>query len=404
MSEHRLALLGGSPAFERSLPVGQLWFPSPAEYERAMRRVLESGWYTNHGPLAQAAEERLADFLGVRHAVVMTNATIGLMALAMALDLSRPVVVPAFTFPATAQAFTWTGCDVVFCDVDPTTHMVSVRTFRQCLASLQARPEALVAVNLWGSACDVGELSQACDEVGVKLLFDSAQAAGTSLLGHRLGRNGLAEVFSFHATKILSSAEGGCVATNDDELADRLRNVRSSYGAPRHVAVRGTLNGRFSEAQAALLLHSLDDFERRARHNDEVVATYRDLLAPVPGLRLYEPPPPVAPNWSYAVVAVDSDTYGLGRDALMDVLQAENVLTRNYFAPGLHNVVPYANQRCQPLPITDRLCSQLIQLPVGAQAGPKEAATIARICSIAHEQAGLVADARAKRMAACAPG
>jgi len=399
----KLALLGGTPAFSQPLPVGQLYYPSFAEYQRLMGRLFDSGWYTNHGPLAQEAEARLAGFFGTRHAVVMANATIGLMALAVALDLKGPVAVPAFTFPATAQAFTWAGCEVTFCDVEATTHMVSARTLGQCLASTSgsARPEALVAVNLWGSACATAELAGACEQAGVKLVFDSAQAAGTSLAGRKVGGNGLAEVFSFHATKILSSAEGGCVATNDDELADRLRNVRSSYGAPRHVAVRGTLNGRFSEAQAALVLHSLEDFERRVDRNRSVLATYRSLLSQVPGLELYEPAPTVVANASYAVVSVDEEAFGLGRDALVKVLRAENVLARDYFAPGLHKVPPYAGTRCARLATTEQLCKRLLQLPVGAQAGPEEAAIVAEVCWNAHEQAAALAGELGERSRQC---
>jgi dTDP-4-amino-4,6-dideoxygalactose transaminase len=239
----------------------------------------------------------------------------------------------------------------------------------------------------------VAELSRSCQDAGIKLIFDSAQAAGTRTTTGRVGGNGLAEVFSFHATKILSSAEGGCVTTDDDDLAERLRNIRSSYGAPRHVAVRGTLNGRFSEAQAALLLHSLDDFERRVATNREVLSVYRSLLASVPGLEMYEPSPGVIANASYAVVSVDEARFGLSRDAVITVLRADNVLARNYFSPGLHRTEPYARSAPagRELPVTEMLCERLLQLPVGAQCGPREAARVTELLYEAHEHASALA-------------
>jgi dTDP-4-amino-4,6-dideoxygalactose transaminase len=186
-------------------------------------------------------------------------------------------------------------------------------------------------------------------------------------------------------------------------LADRLRNVRSSYGAPRHLAVRGTLNGRFSEAQAALVLHSLDDFERRVANNRAALAVYRDLVAQVPGLELYQPPATVISNASYAVVRVDKTRFGLSRDTLVEVLRAENVMARDYFAPGLHRVAPYAARVQRSLPTTEQLCNTLVQLPLGAQAGPAEAARVAEICYEAHEHAALVESSVAQKEQQCVP-
>src|SRR5579863_7043144 len=127
-SERTLAALGGEPAFATPLPVGQLYFPSWERYERAMKGIFERGWYTNHGPLAQEFEERLARFFGVKHAIVVTNATVGLLMALKCLDLEGKVVVPGFTFIASAQAVTWAGLEVEFCDVDPVTQQVTPAT------------------------------------------------------------------------------------------------------------------------------------------------------------------------------------------------------------------------------------------------------------------------------------
>src|ERR1700739_1338820 len=229
-----LALLGAAPEFETSIPVGQLYFPSWPRYEQALRAIFARQYYTNHGPLAQQLEARLCEFLGLRHAVCVANATIGLLMAVKALDLSGKVVVPAFTFAASAQALTWAGVEPAFCDVDLRMHQITPESAAQAIGP---DVSAILAVNLWGDCCKPLELQRLADRRGIELFFDSAHAFGCRTGGIAIGNFGSIEVFSFHATKVLSATEGGCVCTNDDRLAARLRNIRSSYGAGPAVEV-----------------------------------------------------------------------------------------------------------------------------------------------------------------------
>lgn len=384
------ALLGGSPHFPQAIPVGQLYFPSWERYETTMRAIFERGWYTNHGPLAQALEQRLARFFGVRHAITTTNGTIGLVMAAKALGLTGKVVVPGFTFVATAQAMTWAGLDVVFCDVDRTTHQVTPETVAPVLDD---DVTAIVAVNLWGGACDPVRMASFAREVGVRLFFDSAHGAGVVVDGTPLGGFGDLEVFSFHATKIVSASEGGCVCTNDDDLAARLRNIRSSYGAGPPVDVPLTSNGRFSEAQAALALMSLDDYSRNRSHNEELVRLYSVGLEAVPGIRVVLPSGAAESNYQYAVVEVDKAGFGMTRDALVAVLRSENLLARRYFHPGVHRTVPYCHDPRSAnlvLPNTERLSETLLQLPVGALVTRDIAQRAVELIAAAHRHARLL--------------
>ena len=381
------AILGGTQAFPRPIPVGQLYFPSWERYEAAMRDLFERGWYTNHGPLAQELEERLAGFFGVRHAITVTNGTIGLMMAAKALGLTGRVVVPSFTFVASAQALTWAGLDVAFCDVDPGTHQLSPETVAPVLTD---QVSGILAVNLWGGACDVVGLEVFARKAGVKLFFDSAHGAGATVGGLPLGGFGEMEVFSFHATKVLSATEGGCVCTNDDELAARLRNIRSSYGSGPAVEVPLTSNGRFSEAQAAVALMSLEDYPMIRARNERLVNIYADGLEVVPGVKMVLPAGVDDSNYQYAVVEVDAERLGLNRDALASVLRAENLIVRRYFNPGVHRTVPYRNDprfEALVLPNTERLCDTLLQLPVGALVSEDDAARVVGLIEAAHRHA-----------------
>jgi dTDP-4-amino-4,6-dideoxygalactose transaminase len=254
----------------------------------------------------------------------------------------------------------------VFCDVDPKTNHLSVEAVR---AVMSEEISAILGVNLWGGTCDPPQLQRLGEECGLPVFFDSAQAFGCGLGGTRLGSYGAAEVFSFHATKIINGGEGGCITTNDDELAARMRNIRSSYGAGPAVDVPITTNGRFSEAQAALALLSLADYDQHQRRNSKTWRRYARQLDAVPGISAIPPCAVDESNWQTISCAIDSDTFGLQRDDLLRVLKAEHVNARRYFYPGCHRSLPYAQslpQYRESLPDTDALCRTILQLPLGA--------------------------------------
>lgn len=380
------ALLGGARAFVRDIPVGQMYFPTWERYEAAMRGIFEREWYTNHGPLAREAEERVADVLGVRHALCVTNGTIGLMMAAKALELRGRVITSAFTFVATAQALTWAGLTPVFCDVSPVTHHMTVET---AAAVLDESVCAVHPTNIWGGTCRPAEFEAFGAENGLAVYFDSAQAFGCRVGGRAVGSFGALEVFSFHATKILGTAEGGCVTTNDDELAERLRNIRSGYGTRAKVAVPVTSNGRFSEAQAALCLLALDDLEERTAHNRAIRSSYVSGMAGIPGIRVVDPPDADPSNEQYAVVQVDEESFGLNRDALVRALKAEGINARRYFFPGAHRTPPYDESAPPPgeLPNVEHICRTVLQLPVGALVDYEDARVIADLVSDFHADA-----------------
>ena len=373
------ALLGREPAFSKSLPVGQLYFPSWDRYEAAMRGIFERRWYTNQGPLVQQLEERLQEFLGVKHAICVTNATIGLMMAAEALELSGKVIMPSFTFIASAQSLNWTNIEPVFCDVDPATHQIDIDKLD---ALIDEDICGIMGVHLWGSACNPLGLEKYAKSRGLKLYFDSAHAFGCEVNNKKIAGFGSLEVFSFHATKVLNATEGGCICTDDDMLAARLRNIRSSYGAGNPVPVVKTSNGRMSEAQAAIALLSLEDFHLNQKKNELLFRIYEEKLETIPGIKLVKPSGVTFSNYQYVVCEVDEYSYGLSRDALLAVLKAENVNARRYFYPGTHRCVGFRERLPEDfdaLPVTDQLCASCIQLPLGAMV---DGTAVDKICEI----------------------
>ncbi len=366
------------------LPVGQLYWPSWERYEAVFQDIFARQYYTNHGPLAQALETRLSMMLGVRHAICVSNATVGLMMLCEALGLHGKVITPAFTFVATAQSLSWAGLEPVFCDVEPDTHQLDPA----CVESLiDPDVSAILPVNLWGDCCAITHLQDVAARNSLHLFFDSAHGFGCSFEHRLLGGFGDAEVFSFHATKVFSAAEGGCITTNDDALATKLRNIRSSYGAGTPVPVVRTSNGRMSEAHAAIALLNLDEFPRFLERNSQIFDSYRANLSDINGLRLYQPVRASATNHQYIVCEIDEHAFGMSRDSLLQILHRHNIIARRYFFPGIHRCPPFKDQPgARVLPVTEYLTEHLLQLPNGALVQEEDVRMICQIISDASQR------------------
>ncbi len=373
------------PLFEKPLPVGQLYFPQWDRYEAAMRGIFERQYYTNNGPLLQDFEARLRNFFGVKHTICVGNATFGLMMVAEALGLTGRVLMPSFTFISSAQSLAWCGLTPVFCDVDPKTHQLDPSNVAQMLA-VEKDISAIMAVNLWGGASDVMALQEIADFHDVPLYFDSAHAFGCHINDKPIGGFGDAEVFSFHSTKVLSATEGGCVTTNDDALAAKLRGIRPSYGHEKSTDPLRVLNSRMSEAQAAIGLMSLEDYPKIVTRNRMLFEAYEVILKTVPGITLVRPSNVTVSNYQYAVCEVDEDKFGLSRDNLLALLQAENILARRYFYPAIHHCIGFEDREAE-LPVTNAICARCLQLPLGAKVDSEDIAMICDLVSQAHAQA-----------------
>lgn len=376
MATARLALLGGTPAFQEPLHVGR---PDLGDRRRFLARVedlLDRRWLTNDGPYVRAFERRVAERAGVRECVATASGTTALRLMLQALELEGEVILPAFTFVATGHAVLAAGLRPVLADVLPETGTLDPARVAELLS---ARTAAILGVQLWGRGCDAGALGALAAERGVPLLFDAAHAFGCTHGGEPIGRNGRAEVFSFHATKAFQACEGGAVVTDDEALAERVRLLRNFGFAGKGEVVASGENGRMSELHAAMGLTTLDAAEEIVRVNREHFARYAEALADLPGTRLL--PAPSGERWHhhYVVLRVDAEVAGLHRDELMDVLWAENVLARRYFHPGLHHMEPYASDpqsAPRSLPATDRLCREVLVLPTGTNLSPDDVDTV----------------------------
>ncbi|MDO1527791.1 DegT/DnrJ/EryC1/StrS family aminotransferase [Fulvimonas sp. R45] len=373
-----LAINGSPPAFAEPLHVGRPNIGDREAFLGYVNRILDSRWLTNNGPVVQAFERRIADYLGVKHCVAMCNGTIALEIAIRALGLTGEVIVPSWTFVATAHSLYWQGITPVFADIDPSTHNLDPDAVRRMITP---RTTGIIGVHLWGRAAPVDALQAIADEHGLKLMFDAAHAFGSSYRGQSIGRFGACEVLSFHATKAFNTMEGGAVVTNDDELADTLRLMRNfGFQGYDNVVHPGT-NGKMIEVCAAMGLANLDGFDAILASNRRNHAAYRQALAGLPGISVLDYDPAERNSHHYVVVEV-SEAHSTLRDDLVAALHAENVLARKYFWPGCHEMRPYRDlfpHAGLMLPHTRQVAARVMILPSGTTL-PED--SIATICSV----------------------
>jgi dTDP-4-amino-4,6-dideoxygalactose transaminase len=280
---------------------------------------------------------------------------------------------------ASASALRWVGLQPVFCDIDPATHLLDVAHAESLITP---RTSAILGVHLWGQACQVEALEALCRRRGLELLYDAAHAFGCTYRGVPLGRFGKLEVFSFHATKVFTTGEGGAITTNDDALAERLRRMITFGFADLDLVVDEGINAKMAELPAALGLANLESLPAFVATNVRNYRAYARGLAGLDGVRLLRFDEAEAHNHHYVVIELDPTRQACTRDGLVSFLKARNVLARRYFFPGCHRHQPYLGSVMPRLPATEGAAERVCCLPTGT--GVSEA-DVARICGFIAE-------------------
>jgi len=352
-----------------------------AAFQRYVARIFADHRLTNNGPLVQALERRIAAYLGVCECVAMCNGTLAMEIAIRALDLQGEVIVPSYTFIATAHSLSWQAITPVFADIDRATHNIDPESVRGLITP---RTTGIIGVHLWGRAAPVEELQKVADEHDLVLMFDAAHAFGCSHRGAMIGGFGAAEVLSFHATKAFNSFEGGAVVTNDAKLAEKMRLMRNfGFSGYDNVVHPGT-NAKMTEVCAAMGLVNLEAFDRFVEANQRNYHLYRECLSSVPGVSLLSYDEHERNNFNYIVMIVDSGC-ATSRDEIVRALHAENVLARRYFWPGCHNMKPYRDLfpwAGRLLPHTESIANRVIVMPTGVTVTESDVRTVTDIVSV----------------------
>ncbi len=324
------------------------------------RRIIESGMLTNSS-FVREFEQKTAAYLGVKHCVAVSTCTAGLMLVLKGFGLKGEVIIPSFTFTATGHPVLWNGLVPVFADIKPDTFEIDPKSVERLI---NKRTCAILATHVFGVPCDVRALRALAKKHKLKLIFDAAHAFGSSRDGVRAGNLGDAEVFSCSPTKVLTTAEGGIVATNDDALAEFCRLGRNYGDDGTYGEAFAGLSARMSEFHAAIGLRSMARLtanlkSRRAR------AEYfkKKLLHVEPRLQFQRIPADVETTYKDLSLFVDKETVGYTRDELHEFFKKNGISTRKYFHPPLHHHAAYRSYG-NALPITELVSSSVLSLPL----------------------------------------
>jgi dTDP-4-amino-4,6-dideoxygalactose transaminase len=358
------------PSIEQPIPLARPGVADPAHVADQIQAILESGTLTN-GPYVRELERCAAGYLGVRHCVAVASCTSGLMLALRAAELTGEVIVPSFTFAATAHAVAWNGLRPVFADIEPDTLTLDPESVRRAIGM---RTSAIVATHVYGTPADVDALESIGAEHGIRVFFDAAHAFGASHAGRRVGGFGSAEVFSLSPTKVVVAGEGGIIATNDDVIAERCR-IGRDYGNPGDYDCRLVgLNARMSELHAVVALASLDDLDRRLDERNRIAAEYREALGELFGIGFPSIRAGDRSTYKDFTILVHPEVAGATADEVGASLRGEQIETKRYYDPPVHRMRSYRflGSAAQQLPVTDFAAERVLTLPLWAGMGPAE--------------------------------
>ena len=373
-----LAINGAQPAFEHPLHVGRPSLGDKKAFLTYVESIFDRRWLTNNGPLVQELERKIADLHGVKHCISMCNGTIALEIAIRALGLSGEVIVPSYTFIATAHALHWQAITPVFADINPLTHNIDPASVRKMITP---RTTGIIGVHLWGRGAPVDELQDIAQENNLALMFDAAHAFGCSYKGKMIGHFGRCEILSFHATKCFNTFEGGAVLTNDDDLAQTVQLMRNFGFTGYDKVIHPGTNGKMPEVSAAMGLVNLDIIDDIIATNRTNYQAYRRGLENASGVTIFPYDETDRNNYQYIVMELTEDC-PISRNDIIAILHAENILARKYFWPGCHNMSPYKELFPHAkflLPNTELVAERTIVLPTGMTIGEAEIDVITSI-------------------------
>lgn len=337
--------------------------PDLSQVVSEYRSAYHNGIVTN-AELVTRLEAAVAERLRVKHCVAVSSCTSGLMLVLHALGLQGEVILPSFTFFATGHAVLWNGLKPVFADSDADTWNISPAAIEK---RITADTSAILAVHLYGNPCDVTALEVIARRHNLKLVFDAAHAFGSEYRGIPIGSFGDAEVFSLSPTKLLVAGEGGLVTTNDAKLAAAVRAMRNYGDVGAYNPKWLGLNARMTEFNAALALSGLPLVDAKVRRRNSIAGMYTEMLSSLPGIHFQQVHTADTHTYKDYSIHVTPQTVALNRERLAEALHTENVPTKKYFHPPLHQQFLYSrfyNRDANDLTQTEYIADGILSLPI----------------------------------------
>ena len=338
--------------------------PASGELEPFLAEMSETGYVSNFGPICQRYEETLAEMFQVKHCLALSNLSSGLMFMPWAAGLDGgEVIIPSFTFVATAHSMKLAGLTPVFADIDPESYCLDPSSVE---AAIGPDTVAICGVHIYGTPCDVEGLSAVADKYDLALFFDSAHGIGSHVGGKPLGGFGLLEGFSTSVTKIFTTlGEGGFLTTNDDTIADKIRMARNWGRSGGDDAKFASIVSKLPEVAAAAGLIELPRIPTYVEQRTRLVEVAKEVLLELPGLSVPKICDGDGSGYKDFAVMIEKSEFGMSRDDLAAELARQNVETRPYFSPAIHQMEAYSgiNHRV-PLSHTEIAAGEALCLPL----------------------------------------
>jgi dTDP-4-amino-4,6-dideoxygalactose transaminase len=368
--------------FEEPVFVTRPLLPPLENVYKRIKDIWDSKWLTNMGEQHEALEAKLKEELKAENLALFSNGTLALFIALKALGLSGEVITTPFTFPATVQVLDWSGLTPVFCDIDPDTLCIDARKIEDLISE---KTSAILGVHVFGIPCEVEAIDAIASKFGLKVVYDGAHAFKTKVNNVPISAFGDMVMFSFHATKLFNTIEGGALAVKDGSLLPTV-NLMKNFGikGPEEVVLSG-INAKMNEVQAGIGLEVLKMVEEERAKRRKLKSAYIENLSGIPGIRVINGGLSDGDSFQYFVIAIDKEIFGQSRDYVHEQLKGYNVFTRKYFYPLCSNFPWYENLATsspERLPVANRIVEQVLSLPFY---GELTVPAVEKICDILKE-------------------
>lgn len=351
--------------------------PELQEYINEIKSIWDTHWLTNMGVKHQELQKNLIDYMGVEQIELLTNGHMALELSMQAFNLEGEVITTPFTFASTTHAIVRNGLKPVFCDIDPITFTMDPSKIEKLITD---KTSAIVPVHVYGNICNIEEIDRIAKKYGLKVIYDAAHTFGETYKGKGIGTFGDASCFSFHATKVFNTIEGGCVCYHDEEFGRALYKLKN-FGIKNEEIVDGVgANAKMNEFCAAMGLCNLRHVDEEIAKRKTVVERYREHLENVEGIQLSPIQENVESNYAYFPVIFDEKVFGASRNEVMDKLAENGIGARKYFYPLTNSFECFHGEfDVNETPIARHLSLRVLTLPLYADLSVED---VDRICKI----------------------
>lgn len=351
--------------------------PSYEEYCEAIKPIFESKWLTNMGPLHNEFADKVGAYLGVDNVSLFTNGHLALCVAIRALGLTGEVITTPFTFASTTHAIVDCGLTPVFCDVNPDTYTIDADKIEELITE---KTSAIIPVHVYGNVCDIEKIESIAKKHNLKVIYDAAHVFGVTIGDRGIGSFGDISMFSFHATKVFNTIEGGCLTYSDKSLEAKITSLRNfGITSPESVDMIGT-NAKMNEFQAAMGLCNLKNIDDCIAERKKAEEAYRVRIEGVEGIKLCSKAENVTSNYAYFPVVFEG--YKYNRDEIAEKLAVNDIFARKYFYPITNEFNCYKGKYRGETPIAKKISENVLTLPMYAGLTEDD---VNRICDIILE-------------------